>query len=258
MQQRALQHAMAGLALLLEHTQVPLPLDPISWGRAGIANPKLPLGTIHDMSHAALIQLQRNSGAVNPRYAPEPSVRLENVRLALALLSRLVCYRMWSFGVQQFLKLVTTTMQKHSTCVEVQLHGATILAKHCQLRSYDAYIAVRAAGAVELLVALIARDGATYAGSEPDTSTAAEAVVATACHALNLLLEAKLASAFARDEHEMKLRRAALLNDTVKANGIEALVGVLASHYTHGAIPPPQVCSCSRSNMPPILQCSDI
>jgi len=241
MQQRALQYAMAGLALLVEHTQVPLPLCPIHWGRAGSVNPQLPLGSIHDMSHAALIQLQRNSATPNPRYAPDPSVRLQNVRLALALLSRLVCYRMWSFGVQQFLKLVTTTMQKHSTCVEVQLHGATILAKVCQLRCYDAYLAVRAAAAVDLLVALIARDASTYADSGPDTPIAAEAVVATACHALNLLLEAKLASAFARDEQQMQLRRAALLNDTVKADGIEALVGVLASHYTHAATPPTQV-----------------
>jgi hypothetical protein len=238
MQQRAIQHAMAGLQVLLELEQHSVNADQVE------VQPKIPPPTIHLITHAATLQLQRNSTTVNLRYAPEPSVRLENVRLALALLSNLVCYRMWSFGVLQFLKIVVTVMQLHKVDTRVQLHGVRILENHCQLRWSEAYDAVNKSGGREALVELIGRFTPTTDADATDTEARAE-IVAVACHALRLLLEANLASAFSREQEHMESLRVAMMRATVNNGGIEHVIGVLASQYAsqHGYadMPPPQV-----------------
>lgn len=262
MQQRAIQHAMAGLRVLFEQTQASLDAD--AFGRAGSVHPTISLGTIHLICHAATLQLQRNisdtptrnSSDTATRHAPEPKVRLENMCLALALLSNLACYRVWSFGVIQFLKLVVRGgMHGHESINRVQLEGARLLAKHCQLRCHDAYDAVTRSGGRDALVQLICRDTPS-----PDAPNAAEAhaeIVAAACHALRLLLEARLASAFTRDEENMQESRVVMLRATVNNGAIEAVVAVLASHYLSGPMPPPQVLSLSPASCSP-LSCSPL
>jgi hypothetical protein len=232
---------MAGLQVLLELEQHSTHEDQVE------VNPKLSLGSIHLITHAATLQLQRNSTTVNLRYAPEPSVRLENVRLALALLSNLVCYRMWSFGVLQFLKVVVTVMQMHELDARVQLEGARILTKHCRLRWNDAYDAVNKSGGRDTLVELICRNSVSGDATNPQ---ARADILAAACHALLLLLEAKLKSAFgagifSREREDMQNRRVVMTRSSVNSGVIEAVVGVLASHYVDADMPPPQVLPAS-------------
>ena len=234
MQQRAVQHAMAGLQVLLE------PEQPSTHADADQVSPKISLPSIHLITHAATLQLQRNSTTVNLRYAPEPSVRLENVRLALALLSNLATYRMWSTGVLQFLKIVVTVMQMHERDARVQLEGARIFAKHCQLCWNDAYDAVNRSGGRDALVELICScsDAASPHAANPQ---ARADILAAACHALRLLLEATLKSAYSREEQDMENRRVVMTRASVNSGAIEAVVGVLASHYEDADTPPPQI-----------------
>jgi hypothetical protein len=69
--------------------------------------------------------------------------------------------------------------------------------------------------------------------------------IAAACHALLLLLEAKLASAFSREEQDMENRRVVMTRSSVNSGVIEAVVDVLASHYVDADMPPPQVLPAS-------------
>lgn len=235
MQLGAIQRAMEGLVLLVDANKQPFPGlvllvsgDP----QPGAHASSISRTCIEHMAHAAMLQLERNTGP-HSRQVPRDE-RVKTARAALELLSSLVCYRMWSRGVQHFLSLVVGTVREYPR-PPLQVHAAVILAKCCQFGSYDTHVAVQRTG-LKLLVDLVA----TFAPGEGPDSRITDTVVA-ACQGLQMLLKAHPASAFARDRLEMQPLRAELLADAVQADALEALVLVLDAHYTYGHMPPPQV-----------------
>jgi hypothetical protein len=235
MQLGVIQRAMQGLVLLVDVNKQPFPgLVLLVGGRPQpSAHPSSISRTcIEHMAHAAMLQLERNTGP-HSRQVPRDE-RVETARAALELLSSLVCYRMWSRGVQHFLSLVVRTVREYPT-PPLQLHAASILGKCCQFGSYDTHVAVQRQG-LKLLVDLVA----TFVPGEGPGSPITDTVVAV-CQGLQMLLKAHPASAFARDRLEMQPLRAELLAEAVQAGALEALLLVLDAHYTCGHMPPPQV-----------------
>ena len=128
-QKRARQRAMEGLALLLKRT-APSGLEA---SQPNANTSPIALGTLGQMAHAALLQLQR-SVLSQSRIISEECTRTD-VRIVLALLAALVPCRMWTFGVQHFLQLVAKAMREHAAHVPIQLEGVSVLVRCCQLRS---------------------------------------------------------------------------------------------------------------------------